>query len=212
MVEQLNEFIETAELEMSEAVDFLKRELSHLRAGKANPVLLDGVKVEYYGSMTPLSQMASVTAPDPRMLVITPWDKTTIPLIEKAILASGLGLNPSNDGIIVRVPLPILSEERRNELVKVAKEVVERGRVSVRNSRRTANDHIKKKVKDDSLPEDSRFEAEDVIQKLTDKHIEMIEEALKTKKKIFLRFKISMESGIKNLDDTIQHGPDLHAI
>ena len=186
MVEQLNEFIETAELEMSEAVDFLKRELSHLRAGKANPVLLDGVKVEYYGSMTPLSQMASVTAPDPRMLVITPWDKTTIPLIEKAILASVLGLNPSNDGIIVRVPLPILSEERRNELVKVAKEVVERGRVSVRNSRRTANDHIKKKVKDDSLPEDSRFEAEDVIQKLTDKHIEMIEEALKHKEKDIL--------------------------
>jgi len=186
MIDALNEYIEDAELEMSEAVEFLKRELSHLRAGKANPTLLDGIKVEYYGSMTPLSQMASVTAPDPRMLVVTPWDKTTIPLIEKAVMSSGLGLNPSNDGQLVRIPLPILSEERRNELVKVAKDITEKARVSIRNSRRNANDHIKKRVKDDSLPEDSRFEAEDIIQKMTDKYIAAVEESLKHKEKDIL--------------------------
>lgn len=186
MIDALNEYIEEADLEMSEAVEFLKRELSHLRAGKANPTLLDGIKVEYYGSMTPLSQMASVTAPDPRMLVVTPWDKSTIPLIEKAVMSSGLGLNPSNDGQLVRIPLPILSEERRNELVKVAKDITEKARVSIRNSRRNANDHIKKRVKDDSLPEDSRFEAEEIIQKMTDKYIAAVEEALKHKEKDIL--------------------------
>jgi ribosome recycling factor len=186
MVPELNDIIETAELEMSEAIEFLKRELSHVRAGKANPVLLDGIRVEYYGSQTPLTQMASVTAPDPRMLLITPWDKSTINPIEKAILSSGLGLNPSNDGIVIRVPLPILSEERRNELVKVAKEISERARVSIRNSRRNANDSVKSKVKNDHLPEDSRFEAEDIVQKMTDKHIEAVEEALKAKEKDIL--------------------------
>jgi ribosome recycling factor len=143
MIDALNEYIKEAELEMSEALDFLKRELSHLRAGKANPTLLDGIKVEYYGSLTPLSQMASITAPDPRMLVVTPWDKTTIPPIEKAIMSSGLGLNPSNDGQLIRVPLPILSEERRNDLVKVARDITGKARVSIRTGRRSANDHIK---------------------------------------------------------------------
>ncbi len=186
MTPELTEFIETAELEMSEAVDFLKRELSHLRAGKANPTLLDGIRVEYYGSQTPLSQMASVTAPDPRLLVVQPWDKSTIPVIEKAIMSSGLGLNPSNDGNVVRIPLPILSEERRNDLVKVARDITEKARVSIRNSRRSANDAIKAKVKNDSLPEDSKFEAEDLVQKLTDKHIAAADEALKLKEKDIL--------------------------
>lgn len=186
MLAELTEFIETAELEMSEALDYLKRELSHLRAGKANPTLLDGIKVDYYGAMTPLNQMASVTAPEARLLVVTPWDKSTIPAIEKAIMSSGLGLNPSNDGTIVRIPLPILSEERRNELVKVARDITEKARVSIRNSRRIANDHIKKKVKDDSLPEDSRFEAEEEIQKLTDKYINAVDDALKHKEKDIL--------------------------
>lgn len=186
MVTELNDIIETAELEMNEALEFLKRELSHVRAGKANPVLLDGIRVEYYGSQTPLTQMASVTAPDPRMLMITPWDKSTINPIEKAILSSGLGLNPSNDGIVIRVPLPILSEERRNELVKVAREISERARVSIRNSRRNANDSVKAKVKNDHLPEDSRFEAEEIVQKMTDRHIEAVDEAMKGKEKDIL--------------------------
>lgn len=183
MLPELNEHIEIAELEMGEAVEFVKRELSHLRAGKANPSLLDGIRVEYYGAQTPLSQMASVTAPEARLLVVQPWDKSTIPLIEKAIQSSGLGLNPGNDGNVIRIPLPILSEERRNELVKIAREYAEKARVSIRNSRRNANDAIKNTVKSESLPEDSRFEAEDIVQKLTDKHIEAVEEALKLKEK-----------------------------
>jgi ribosome recycling factor len=183
MISELQEIIDNAELEMSEAIDFVKRELSHLRAGKASPTLLDGVRVDYYGTSTPLAQMSSVTAPEARMLVVTPWDKSTIPAIEKAIRSSGLGLNPSNDGIIVRVPLPILTEERRQELVKVARDYAEKARVSVRNSRRNANDAVKSKVKSDSLPEDFKYEAEDLIQKLTDKHIELVDEALKNKEK-----------------------------
>jgi ribosome recycling factor len=186
MSPELNEHIETAELEMGEAVEFLKRELSHLRAGKASPSLLDGIRVEYYGNQTPLSQMASVTAPEARLLVVQPWDKTTIPVIEKAILSSALGLNPSNDGNVVRIPLPILSEERRNELVKVARDITEKARVSIRSSRRIANDTIKNTVKEESLPEDSRFEAEDIIQKHTDKHIAAVDEALKLKEKDIL--------------------------
>lgn len=183
MIPELQDHIDTAELEMGEAVDFLKRELSHLRAGKAHPSLLDGIKVEYYGAITPLNQMASVGAPEARLLVVQPWDKTTIPVIEKAILSSGLGLNPSNDGNVVRIPLPILSEERRNELVKVARDITEKARVSIRNARRQANDNIKNTVKDESLPEDSRFEAEAEVQKHTDKYISLADELLKQKEK-----------------------------
>lgn len=186
MVEELNEIIETAELEMSEALDFLKREFSHIRAGKASPALLEGIRLDYYGTSTPLTQMASVTAPEARLLVVQPWDKSTIPLIEKGILSSGLGLNPSNDGNVVRIPLPILSEERRQELVRVARDVAEKARVSIRNSRRNANDAIKKKVKDNSLPEDSRFEGEERVQKHTDKHITAVDEALKVKEQDIL--------------------------
>jgi ribosome recycling factor len=181
MVEDLNEIIDTAELEMSEAIDFLKREFSHIRAGKASPSLLEGIRLDYYGTSTPITQMASITAPEARLLVVQPWDKSTIPLIEKGILSSGLGLNPSNDGNVVRIPLPILSEERRQELVKVARDVAEKARVSIRSSRRVANDSIKKKVKDDSLPEDSRFEGEDIVQKHTDKHITAVDDLLKVK-------------------------------
>jgi ribosome recycling factor len=186
MIPELAEYRDTAELEMAEAIDFLKRELSHLRAGKANPALLDGIRVDYYGSMTPLAQMSSVTAPEARMLVVQPWDKSAIGPIEKAIMSSGLGLNPSNDGQIIRIPLPILSEERRNELVKHARHVAENARVSIRNARRDANDHIKGAVKSKHLPEDSRFGAEEVIQKLTDSHIHQVDELLKHKEKDIL--------------------------
>ena len=181
MIPELNIFYEEAELEMQDAFEFLKRELSHIRAGKATPQLLDGVKVDYYGTQTPLNQLASVSAPEARMLVVQPWDKSSIQSIEKAIMSSGLGLNPNNDGTLIRIPLPVLSEERRQELVKLAHDIAESARVSVRNARRDANDHIKKAVKDNSLPEDSKFEAEEEVQKLTDKHIELIEEYLKKK-------------------------------
>lgn len=181
MFKELQEYYDTASLEMDEAIDFLKREFNHIRAGKATPALLDGIKVDYYGTLSPLNQVANISAPEARLLVIQPWDKGIIPAVEKAIHTSNLGLNPSNDGNLIRIPLPILSEERRQELVKVARDVTEKARISVRNSRRDANDNVKKAVKDQSLPEDSRFDAENEIQELTDKHIKTIDEMLEQK-------------------------------
>ncbi|MEX0686481.1 MAG: ribosome recycling factor [Balneolales bacterium] len=186
MLPELNAHYNHAKAEMNDAIDFLKRELSHIRAGKATPSLLDGVKVEYYGAQVPLNQLANVTAPEARMLIVEPFDKSTIASIEKTIMTSGLGLNPQNDGAIIRIPLPILSEERRKELVKVARDKAEQARVSIRNARRDGNDLVKKTVKADSLPEDSRFEAEDEIQKLTDSFNKTIEEFLESKEKEIL--------------------------
>lgn len=179
--EDLQIIIEAAEESMSEAVQFLKNEFTNIRAGKANPSLLNSIKVDYYGSQTPLNQLATVSAPEPRMLTVQPYDKSVLADIEKAIMASPLGLNPSNDGTWIRVPLPMLSEERRKELVKSSREIAERARVSVRNARRDANDEIKKTVQSESLPEDSRFESEDEIQKLTDKFTGLIDELLEVK-------------------------------
>lgn len=181
MIPELKPHYDTAKTEMDDAISFLKKEFSHVRAGKANPAILDGVKVNYYGAQTPLIQLANVSAPEPRMLTVEPFDKSVINDIEKAIMAGGLGLNPNNDGNIIRIPLPILSEERRKELVKVVKDTAEKARVSIRNSRRDANDAVKKTVKDDSLPEDSRFEAEDEIQKLTDKCTKLVDDLLESK-------------------------------
>lgn len=186
MLPELKPFIDTAGHDMAEAIEFLKREFNHIRAGKANPSLLDGIKIDYYGALTPLNQVANISAPEPRLLVVQPWDKGMIQAIEKAIHTSNLGLNPSNDGNLIRIPLPILSEERRQELVKVARDTAEKARVSVRNNRRDANDQIKDKVKNDSLPEDSRYEAEDEVQKLTDEHIKKIDSMLAHKEEEIL--------------------------
>lgn len=179
--EDLQLIIDTAKESMNEAVAFAKKEFSHIRAGKATPALLDNVKVNYFGSQTPLNQLANVSAPEARLLTVQPYDKSILEDVEKAIMAAGLGLNPSNDGTIIRIPLPILSEERRKELVKHAKEVAEKARISIRNTRRDANDEIKSTVESESLPEDSRFEAEEVIQKYTDTYIEKIDEVLEKK-------------------------------
>lgn len=178
---ELEPIIEEAKMEMDLSVDFLKREFNHIRAGKANPALLDGIRVDYYGSLTPLSQVANISAPEPRLLVIQPWEKSLIAPIERAIQASNLGLNPQNDGQLIRIPLPILTEERRTQLVKIARDTTEKARVSIRNARRDANDAIKKKVKSDSLPEDSRFAAEEQVQKYTDEFTKQAEEVLKHK-------------------------------
>src|SRR6056297_984407 len=162
--EEIQLVIDDAKDKMKEAAGFCKKELSHIRAGKATTSLLDGVKVEYYGSQTPLDQLASVSAPEARLLTVQPFDKSALEDIEKAIMSAGLGLNPNNDGNIIRIPLPILSEERRKELVKRVNELGEEARISVRNTRRDANDEIKKKVQEESLPEDSLYESEDEIQ------------------------------------------------
>ena len=184
--DELSTIISDAERSMKEAVQFCKKEFSLIRAGKATPAILENVRVDYYGSQTPLNQLANISAPEPRLLTVEPYDKSVIQDIEKAIMSGGLGLNPNNDGNLIRIPLPMLSEERRKELVKKAKEVAENARISIRNIRRDANDNIKKTVKSESLPEDSLYEGEGKIQELTDKYIDMIEKLLEQKEKDIL--------------------------
>ncbi len=184
--DELSTIISDAERSMKEAVQFCKKEFSLIRAGKATPAILENIRVDYYGSQTPLNQLANISAPEPRLLTVEPYDKSVMQDIEKAIMSGGLGLNPNNDGNLIRIPLPMLSEERRKELVKKAKEVAENARISIRNVRRDANDNIKKTVKSDSLPEDSQYEGEGKIQELTDKYIDMIEKLLEQKEKDIL--------------------------
>lgn len=181
--EELQEIIDEAEIHMDEATAYFKKELSHVRAGKANPALLEGIKVEYYGSQTPLQQLANVSAPEARLLVVQPYDKSSMEGIEKAIMSAGLGLNPNNDGERILIPLPVLTEERRKELVKHSKDIAEKAKISIRNTRRDANDSIKKKVESESLSEDSKYEAEDEVQQLTDKYTAKVDELLEKKEK-----------------------------
>lgn len=178
---QLQSIIDEADSQMDEAVEYFRKKLSRVRAGKAKTSLLDGIKVDYYGSKTPLNQLANVSAPEARLLTVQPYDTGAMEEIEKAIMSSGLGLNPSNDGNIIRIPLPIPSEERRKELVKHVREIAEEARISIRNSRRDANDEIKKKVDKESLPEDSKYEAEEEVQRLTDSHTGRVDELLEKK-------------------------------
>lgn len=184
--QDLQQHIDKAKEQMDEAVAFLKKELSHVRAGKAQPAILDGIKVDYYGSQTPLNQLANVSAPEARLLTVQPYDRSALENIEKAIMSAGLGLNPNNDGNIIRIPLPILSEERRKDLVKHSKDIAEQARISIRNSRREANDVIKKTVQKESLPEDSKYEAEEEVQNITDTHIKKVDELLEQKEKEIL--------------------------
>jgi ribosome recycling factor len=175
-----------AQAKMSNAIDAVRRDFAKLRAGKATPALLDGVLVEAYGSTVPLNQVGTVGVPEPRLLVVQPWDKKLIGSIEKAIRASDLGLNPSSDGNVVRIPIPALTEERRKELVKVAKGYAEEGRISVRNARRDANDALKIEKKKGDLTEDQEKKSHDRIQELTDKFVKQIEEILSAKEKEIL--------------------------
>lgn len=175
-----------SEQKMRNAIDAVKREFSKLRAGKATPALLDGVRVEAYGQTQPLNQVGTVGAPEPRLLVVQPWDKSLIGAIEKAIRSSDLGLNPSNDGQVVRVPIPALTEERRKDLVKIAKHHAEEGRVAIRNARRDANDALKKSLKDGKLTEDEDKRGHGKIQELTDKSVKEIDGVLAAKEKEIL--------------------------
>lgn len=180
---ELQSIIDETDKKMKEAIAFYKKELSHVRAGKAQPALLDGVKVDYYGSQTPLNQLANVSAPEARLLTVQPFDQSAMEDIEKAIMSAGLGLNPNNDGTLIRIPLPILTEERRKELAKRVKEISEDTRISIRNTRRDANEQIKKTVKSESLSEDAKYEAEEEIQNITDQHTEKVDELLEKKEK-----------------------------
>ena len=182
----VKEIFKDADERMRKSVEHVQHELARIRTGRATPALLDVVKVEYYGNKVPLNQVATITAPEPRLLVIQPWEKRIIGDIERAILESELGLTPSNDGNVIRIPIPELSEERRQELIKLVKKFCEEGRIAIRNVRRDANDQIKKLEKNHEISEDERDRALEKVQELTDKHIEEIDQLLEKKEKEIL--------------------------
>lgn len=177
----VNDIMNTAEQRMKEAVSRLSDNFTAVRTGRANALILDRVKAEYYGTLTPINQMAAIKTPDAHTLVIEPWDKSSLGAIEQAIQKSDLGVTPNNDGNVIRLPFPPLTEERRRELVKQCHEYAEEARISVRGVRRDANSEVEKSVKNDNLPEDEQRRAEASIQKLTDKYIASVDEALKAK-------------------------------
>jgi ribosome recycling factor len=182
----MEKIISAAKERMRKAVEALQDEFNTLRTGRASPALFDKIRVEYYGNPTPLNQVATISAPEARLVVIQPWDKSTIGDIEKAIQKSELSVNPSNDGKVIRISIPPLTEERRKEFVKIAKNMAEQNRVSIRNTRRDANDELKKSQKDGTISEDDLKRAEDEVQKLTDSHIAQVNEQLEEKEQEIL--------------------------
>lgn len=179
----LKDILQQAENKMKKAVEVVREELVKIRTGKATTALLDGIKVEYYGTPTPLNKLANVSIPDVHSITVQPWEKNITPLIEKAILAANIGLNPVNEGTVIRVPIPPLNEERRRELVKLVKKFGEEGKISIRNIRRDAIEHLKKAEKTEHLPEDERKRGEQEVQKLTDKYIKEVDNHLAMKEK-----------------------------
>jgi ribosome recycling factor len=171
---------------MEAALEHLKHELAGLRTGRASLALLDGIKVDYYGTPTPLKQVANLAVPESRLLTIQPWEPPMIREIEKAIQASGLGLTPSNDGKIIRVPIPPLSEERRKELIKVCKKHGEESKVSIRNIRRDSNEELRHRLKEGHVSEDEVRKSETEVQKLTDQYVQKIDQILKKKEEEIL--------------------------
>jgi ribosome recycling factor len=173
--------IKEARPRMEAVIEDVRRKLATVRTGRAAVSLLDNVMVEYYGTMTPLNQMASVHVPEPQMLTVQPWDQTQLGAIEKAIRAADLGLNPSNDGKLVRIPIPPLTEERRKQLAKQVHEIAEEHRTAVRNIRRDSNDRLKKLLKDKTISEDNERDGLEEVQKMTNTYIGKIDELMKTK-------------------------------
>lgn len=171
---------------MSKRIEIFKKELGKVRTGRASLSILDGIKVSYYGELTPLNQVATLTVPESRLIVIQPWDGQMIPVIEKSITSSGLGLNPVNDGKIIRIQIPMLTEERRIELVKTVKKMTEDARVAIRNIRRDYMDHVKSMEKNKEISEDDLKRCQEEIQKDTDNNIGNIEEIFKAKEKEIL--------------------------
>lgn len=178
-----NELLTNGEDRMKKAVANLSKELATLRAGRANPSLLEKIQIDYYGAPTPLNQLASISVPEARLLVVQPYDKSIIDDIEKAILKSDLGLTPSNDGDVIRIAIPPLTEERRAELVKLVKKYAEENKVAIRNVRRDVNDDLKKSEKKGEITEDELRRLTDEVQKLTDKYIAQIDKIVEEKEK-----------------------------
>ena len=168
---------------MKKANEAMRQEMTHIRVGKATPTLLDGIRVDYFGSILPINQLANITTPELRLIVIQPWDKNAAPEISKAIQKSDLGLNPSFDGNLIRVPIPPLTEERRKDMVKLTRKLAEEGRVSIRNTRRDAIHKLKAAEKEGEISEDDSFRAAEKIQKMTDDNISEIDTILEAKEK-----------------------------
>lgn len=183
------QIVTDAETNMKKAIEACRREFAEVRTGRANPSLVEGLHVACYGeSAMLLKQVASISAPDARLIIIQPWDASIIGEIESAILKSNLGITPANDGKVIRLAIPTLSKERREELTKVVKDMAEEARVSLRTMRRDANDTAKKLEQDKKIPEDDRFKAQDEIQKITDKYIKIVDQILQDKEKELLAF------------------------
>ncbi|MEJ2495799.1 MAG: ribosome recycling factor [Ignavibacteriaceae bacterium] len=174
----MHQAIKDAKGRMDKTIEALRSELSKIRTGKATTVLLDSIRVDYYGNMVPINQVGNVSVLDAHTLSITPWDKQMVQVVDKAILEANLGLNPISDGTNLKIPIPPLNEERRKELVKLVRKFGEESKVAVRNIRRDANDHLKKDQKDKKMSEDQMHDAEAEVQKLTDEHIKLIDDTL----------------------------------
>jgi ribosome recycling factor len=183
-----NDVLNRAEASMRKGVEATVREFTGVRTGRASTALVQGITVEYYGTPTPLQQVATVATPETRLITIQPWDQSLVPAIEKAILKSDLGITPANDGRIIRIAIPPLTEERRKELVRIIRRMTEEGRVAIRNIRRDANEKLKSLEKQKQISEDNLKKATDSVQKLTDKYIKEIEMALASKEKEILEF------------------------
>ena len=179
----MNEELKVYEEKMEKSINAMMDEFASIRAGRANPHVLDKIKVDYYGTPTPIQQVGNISVPEARMIVIQPWEKSLIKAIEKAIQASDLGINPSNDGSVIRLVFPELTEDRRKELAKDVKKKGEAAKVAVRNIRRDANEAFKKQEKNNEISEDDLKEAEEKIQKLTDKMVAEVDKAVETKTK-----------------------------
>jgi ribosome recycling factor len=182
MTTDTNQLIQAAEAKMESAILYLDDELARIRAGKANPKILDNIRVSYYGAMTPLTNVATVVTPDAKTILITPWERTLIKEIEKAILHSDVGITPENNGEIIRLGIPPMTEERRRTLAKKTKQEAENAKISIRNARREVNDVLKKAVKD-GVPEDVAKDAEEKVQKIHDKFIKRVDELYAAKEK-----------------------------
>jgi ribosome recycling factor len=172
---------ENTELSMEEVIETVKGRLSRIRTGKATPALLEGIKVEYYGALTPLNQLATVAVPEPRLMTVKPFDRNTIGEIERAIQAGNLGFNPANDGMMIRIQIPELTEESRKDLGKQAREIAEEGKIAVRKVRQEANDSLKKEHKDSDITEDEFHGDKDEVQKLTDRFCDEIDKIVTAK-------------------------------
>ena len=177
----VDELVDDAKTRMDKSVEAMRHELTGVRTGRASAALLDRVQVDYYGTRTPLNQLAQISVPDARLLTITPYDKSAIKEIERAVLESDLGLNPANDGKVVRIPIPSLTEERRKELSRLVHKLAEEGRNSVRTVRRDANERLKKLLKDHKISEDDERRGLEDVQKITDQHVAMIDDLQKKK-------------------------------